>query len=50
VSHHRRLFSQRARETCRTRQKVLATLGRVDGLRESGEFDALLQSRAKFAL
>ena len=33
----------------RTRQKVIATLGRVEDLRESGEFDALLQSGAKFA-
>lgn len=36
-------------EDGRTRQKVIATLGRVDELRESGEFDALLQSGAKFA-
>jgi len=36
-------------ESGRTRQKVIATLGRVEDLRESGEFDALLQSGAKFA-
>ncbi|MFM9010584.1 MAG: hypothetical protein ACKON8_06890 [Planctomycetota bacterium] len=28
---------------------MIATLGRVEDLRESGEFDALLQSGAKFA-
>lgn len=36
-------------EEGRSRQKVIATLGRVDQLRESGQLDALLQSGAKFA-
>lgn len=36
-------------EDGRSRQKVIATLGRLDQLRESGQLDALLQSGAKFA-
>ncbi|RPI81403.1 MAG: IS1634 family transposase [Planctomycetaceae bacterium] len=36
-------------EDGRARQTVIATLGRVDHLRASGQLDALLQSGAKFA-
>lgn len=33
----------------RSRQRVIATLGRLDELRQSGQLDALLQSGAKFS-
>ncbi|MCR4413548.1 MAG: hypothetical protein NUV77_14095, partial [Thermoguttaceae bacterium] len=32
-----------------SRQRVVATLGRLDQLRQSGQLDGLLQSGAKFA-
>ncbi len=34
----------------RTRQRVLATLGRLDQLQHSGQLDALLISGARFSL
>lgn len=36
-------------EKGKTRQQVLATLGRLDQLQESGQLDALLESGARFA-
>jgi len=36
-------------EEGRTRQRVLATLGRLDALRASGQIEALLESGARFA-
>jgi transposase len=36
-------------EQGRSKQRVIATLGRLDRLRESGQLDALLQSGAKFS-
>lgn len=36
-------------EDGRSRQRVVATLGRVEELRESGQLDALLKSGARFA-
>ena len=36
-------------EEGRSRQRVVATLGRVDELRDSGQLDALLKSGARFA-
>ena len=32
-----------------SKQRVIATVGRLDQLRESGQLDGLLQSGAKFA-
>ena len=36
-------------EKGRSKQRVIATVGRLDQLRESGQLDGLLQSGAKFA-
>ena len=36
-------------EKGRSKQRVIATVGRLDQLRESGQIDGLLQSGAKFA-
>ena len=36
-------------EQGRSKQRVIATLGRLDRLSESGQLDALLQSGAKFS-
>ena len=36
-------------EKGRSRQRVIATVGRLDPLRQSGQLDGLLQSGAKFA-
>src|SRR5271157_3128713 len=40
---------ENARDQGRVRQRVLATLGRLDKLRESGHLDGLLASGARFA-
>ena len=37
------------REGARVRQRVIATLGRLDGLRESGQLDRLLRSGLRFS-
>ena len=36
-------------ENGRSKQRVIATLGRLDRLQEKGQFDALLASGAKFS-